>query len=187
MADLTTLAAVKRYLGSEVEGITSVDAILQDLITESSAWVTTQIGRTFATTTVTEPQDGDGTTRLILKQSPVVSITSVTVGTDPAIPQRPNADAGSLGWVKNGNAVDLVGYIFTIGVQNVVIVYVAGEAVPADLEGAVKERVAFKYRRRQNLGMNSISVANESVSYADAAVLAGIEDVLSHYRALVVG
>src|SRR6266498_1375759 len=78
MADLTTLADVRRYLFGNDQTL-DADGILASLITSSSAWVTSRIGRTYGTATVTEPRNGDGTSRMLLLQSPATAVTSVTM------------------------------------------------------------------------------------------------------------
>lgn len=182
MADLTTLEKVRLEIFGNDPAI-EADEILSALITSSSAWVESQIGRTFAApASVTETRNGDGTSRMLLNKSPVASVTSVTVD-GVTVPARATVDG--TGWVYSEGGVDVVGSVFTEGVQNVVFVYSAGVAVPADLEQAVIEHVAFKFRRRNSLGLNATTQGGESVSFDDAAVMAGIRDVIDNYRGMV--
>lgn len=182
MADLTTLDRVKRYLfGNEI--VSDADEVLSDLITSSSAWVERQIGRTFETRTVTETRNGDGTGRMLLDEGPAVSVTSVTVDGE-TVPERAAVDGE--GWVYSDGGVTLVGYEFTRGVQNVVIVYEAGATVPADLEQAVIEHVALRYRDRGREGLGSASMGGEAATYSSAGALAYIMSVLDAHRDLVV-
>lgn len=192
MADLTTLAKAKAQLG--LTEVADMDLeILTTLVTSSSAWVERQLGRPVLSASYTETKDGDGGTRMFLNKcpatddSPPISVTSVTVD-GVAIPSRPavsTSDTNPSGWVLRDYHVDLVGYTFTKGTANVTIAYTVGYTTcPEDLEQAVLEHVAFKYRRRTNLGSGSSSVAGDSVSYTDAGVIAGINDTLDRYRAL---
>lgn len=182
MADLTSIEKVRRYLfGNEVT--LDADEILADLITSSSAWVERQIGRSFGSRSVTETRNGDGTTRMLLDETPATAVTSVTVD-GVVIPARTTV-TGS-GWVLSDDGVDLVGYTFTAGVQNVVFAYTAGETVPADLEQAVIRHVALQFRDRNHDGLASASGGGESASFSAAGSLAFIEGVLDGYRPLVV-
>lgn len=175
MADLTTLAKVNTYLfGSNAP--TEADALLSQLITSSSAWVEARLGQAVLTRTVTETRDGNGTSRMLLAQHPVASVTSVTVdGT--AIAAR--ASVTATGYVLHDGAIELVGYTFTTGTANVVVVYSAGSATcPTDLEQAVIEHVALRYRDRGHVGMASGSVGGESATFSNAGTLAYIEGVI---------
>lgn len=59
--------------------------------------------------------------------------------------------------------------------------------VPEDLELAVIEHVALKYRRRDNVGQASGSSDGGSVSYSDASDWRSILDTVDQYRALGIG
>jgi hypothetical protein len=120
---------------------------------------------------------------MLLDKTPVTAVTSVTVD-GVAIPAR--TVIGGTGWVFSAGGVDLVGYSFTAGIQNVVFVYTAGETVPADLEQAVIEHAALRYRDRDRVGLASQCGGVESVSYSNAGTLAYIEGVIDAYRVLVV-
>jgi len=181
MADLTTLADVRRYLFGNDQTL-DADGILASLITSSSAWVTSRIGRTYGTATVTEPRNGDGTSRMLLLQSPATAVTSVTMDGTALVARATVSDTG---YVLSDNGIDLIGSVFAVGIQNVVFVYTAGEAVPSPVAQATIEHVAFKFKRRENLGRSSASAGGDTVSYADAGVLAGIEDLLAPYKRLV--
>lgn len=118
--DLTTLRRVRDYLGLATH---DADNKLAALITASSAWVLTQLGRPVLSATYTETRDGDGGSSLILRRWPVTSVTSVTVD-GIAIAARTTVTGD--GYVLRDNTLELVGYVFTAGVQNVVVVYRAG-------------------------------------------------------------
>jgi hypothetical protein len=181
MADLTTLTKVKRYIFGNEPALDS-DEVLSDLITSSSAWVERQIGKRYDTHTVTEPRDGDGTTRMVLEQTPTADVTSVTVD-GVIVPKRTAVDGE--GWVYADGAVDLVGYVFTRGVQNIVFVYTAGETVPADVEQAVIRHVALSLFDRNREGLASSS-GDGSATFSPGATLAFIQGVIDLHRELVI-
>lgn len=176
MADLTTKEKVRTQLGMD-ESATDADPILSQLITSSSAWVERRLGQEVLTRTVTETRDGDWTAEIQLQQFPVTAVTSVTVDGE-AIPARATVDGE--GWVLDGRRICLTGYTFDATYpQNVVIVYTAGYATcPSDLEQAVIEHVALRYRDRRRSGLSAESLSGESATYNDAGSLAYIMGVI---------
>lgn len=193
MAILTTITAVRRQLFGN-DQVAESDQILTTLMASSSAWVEQRIGGDLMTGTKTETFDGDGGTRVRLTRShswrpgcPATTITSVTVD-GMAIPARSavsTLDTNPSGYVCRGDCVDLVGYTFTVGVANVVIVYVAGYAtVPTEVEQAVLEHVALRYKDRGHAGVDSSSGGEGSVSYGNAGTLAYLEGALEPYSVM---
>ncbi len=190
MADLTTLAKVKRYLGPEAENTDNANDILSGLITSSSAWVEARIGRPVLQAAYTETRDGHGGTRMILLRYPVATSPELTLTVDgTTVPKRAAVDGE--GWVltdKQIGVLDLVGYVFTQGTQNVVIAYTAGYAtVPTDIEQACIEHVALRYSDRKRVGVDSMSAGGESAQFSNVGALAYIEGVLDPYRDLGAG
>jgi hypothetical protein len=193
MANLTTLEKVRRQIfGNEPE--ISADDILNTLLASSSTWVEREVGGDLMLATITETRDGDGCTRMLLTRShswrpgrPVTTVTSVTVD-GVAIPARPavsSSNANPNGYLYRDDRVDLVGYTFTTGTANVVIVYTAGfVACPTDVEQATLEHVALRYRDRKHTGLESASGGGDSVNYSNAGTLAFIGGVLDSYRVL---
>lgn len=84
----------------------------------------------------------------------------------------------------------LGGYIFERGVQNVVVNYTAGytpitdpdSTIPYDLRQAVVEAISVVFKRRQNLGVSSKTIAGESITYILAQWPASSKAVLSYYQ-----
>ena len=77
MADLTDLATVRQA----ITRLASVsDAEVGRLITEATSIIEGYCNRTFGQATFTETYDATGSGHLWLRQKPVVSITSITVG-----------------------------------------------------------------------------------------------------------
>lgn len=195
MADLTTLAKARmQVFGNDPEP--SADDILSALITSSSAWIEREVGGDLMSASITETRDGDGTCAMLLRQShswrpgrPTTTITSVKVD-GASIPARPavsTTDTNPSGWVYRNDRVELVGYTFSEGTANVVIVYTAGYAAcPADLEQACLEHVAMKFRDRNSVGLASATGGGDSAIYSNAGSLAFIAGVLDSYRAMAV-
>jgi hypothetical protein len=178
---------VKRHLGPETQATIAADEVLEALITSSSTWAEQRIGRPVSQAAYTETRDGHGGTRMILLRYPVAISPELTlVVNGDTIPKRPSVDGE--GWVLSDSAIgilDLVGYVFTGGSQNVVISYTAGYAtIPADLEQAVIEHVALRYADRKRTGIDSMSAGGESAQFGQAGALAYIWSVLDSYREL---
>jgi len=78
---LTTLAIVKARLGIATAN-TSQDALLADLILEADDEIKEYLGQNIEQATYTEFYKGPGSNKLILRQLPVQSITSVHLDSD---------------------------------------------------------------------------------------------------------
>lgn len=136
--DLTTLAAVKAYVSNP-----AADPVLSALIVRESAHIRSILNRgLLVPTTYTQQFSGQGTRQLVLPEWPLLSLTSLVVDgtTIPIAPQinDPLPASVPFGWrfqpwngVPPGQpaVVDLVGYRFFGGFQNVVATYKAGYQV----------------------------------------------------------
>lgn len=160
---LATLAQVKQYIGNASDA--TDDSLLTALIESASARIERDCSRTFDLTQYSEIHDGDGSRRLTVRNSPLVSVSSLIIN-GRTIPQSTafNAD----GWVVASPwGLSLRGqYRFEFGVQNVVITYSAGyPSIPDDLSQACAAMVSLLYKERDRLGLTSKSVGGESISY----------------------
>src|SRR5215469_1463317 len=143
--DLTTLANVKAYLSPPLT-TTADDALLTRLVTSASQFIQTWLGRTIAQTSYSETRNGQGGTRLFLRNRPVVSVVSLTVD---GIAIAPAAGPGQPGYLFDDNSIYLSGTAFTRGQQNVAVTYTAGYvATPPELEQACIALVALRYKER---------------------------------------
>lgn len=179
--DLCVLATVKAWLDIGTAD-TSKDAILSLLITSCSTIIEQWCGRNFYSATYTENYNGTGTTRLILNQLPIQSVASVTIN-DQVIPV--STDPLVYGYMFDVNSIYLVGSAmpslglstgsnvsgnnrFPMGNQNVAVEYTAGYAtIPAAINQAAVDFVAYKFRERSRIGMRSdhIGVSAQGSSY----------------------
>ncbi|MBX4215809.1 phage gp6-like head-tail connector protein [Candidatus Parcubacteria bacterium] len=75
---LITLNELKEYLKVST-GTTGEEQILQALLNSACTWVTNYLGRNLLKQTYVEYYDGDGSVQLVLRNTPVVSITSIYV------------------------------------------------------------------------------------------------------------
>jgi uncharacterized phiE125 gp8 family phage protein len=185
MADLVTLSDVKTYLGITDN---TLDALLSALISAASQFAINSCGRDFTLQTYTnEAYDGPGGSILLLNQMPIVSVASVIVDGVSIAP------AGMLtsGFKFDKNAVYIVGCYgggFTTGLQNVYITYNAGySTIPMDLQYAVIELVAKKYRDKQKPGVGSRHIAGESIVYTGGDMTPSVRTVFAQYEKANVG
>lgn len=143
--DLTTLYEAQNYLDAAPS-----QQVLSGLITRTSRQILTVINRsTIVPHTVTEQFDGTGTRQLVLPSYPIIGSTlnSLTIG-GVSIPISPQTSDSSLSsnfnWgyrfhpsrgVPPGQTavVELVGYVFWPGRQNVVVSYAAGYQVTGEI------------------------------------------------------
>ena len=76
--DLTTLDNVKAWFSPPLTTTTD-DVLLTRLVTSASQFIQTWLGRTIAETAYSETRNGQGGTRLFLRNRPVVTVASLTV------------------------------------------------------------------------------------------------------------
>jgi hypothetical protein len=139
--------------------------------------------RSFERQSYTEIRDGNGQRRLSPLQAPVQSVQGVTIdGT--AIPAVTTANTS--GFFLANRTVFLQGYSFTRGVANVVLTYTAGWLVaPDDVQQAVIELAAMRYRERDRIGMSSVHAANETTSFSLRDMPAQVATLLAQYKRVV--
>ena len=176
--DLISLADVKAYLGGDLQS--NDDAVLSRLIAAASAFLLAAISRPILVQSFSETYDGKGNGRLYLRQTPVISVASLTID---GMPVEQATSPGQPGWRLNGNVILLFGHWFNRSLANVVVAYTAGYATtPADIVEAVAELVGLRYRGRDRLGKTSESMGGmATTSYAQKDVSPFIASVIARY------
>lgn len=191
--NLTTLSQVKALLE-----LTEAD--WDDLVTEIIGAVSIRAAaycnRDFEKKERVEFHNGGGQ-YLYLKGLPVVSIASI-YGSDTW-----EWDAGTL--IPAGDyqllSAGMVGYrsgVWPYGPQALKVTYTGGydpffegpgdppegyNPPPADLEMAVRTQVAYDFRRRKDIGLESVSFPDGSIQkMASGEFLKAVKDVLDRYR-----
>lgn len=165
MADLTTTAKVKSYLGISSS---TFDALIAEMVTNYSALVEDLCNRVFNSATFTEYFDTHrGESKIFLKNYPVTSITSN---------QYRSGTVGSITWsdfnvndyLLNDNGK--ISYMSCLpeSEKYIKVVYVGGYAtLPAGLVQIVTELVAGKFNVRNSDGILSETTEGQSVTYKD--------------------
>lgn len=181
MADLTTLQAVKSWMGLSDP---VMDGVITGLITRVSAQVETYISRSLLTSARVELRDGGGGSVMLLRDQPVQSITSLTIN-DVAVPASTGPGVGGY-WLGSDGSLYLRGFKFTIGRGNVSVEYVAGyDTIPPDVEQCVIESVALAIKRADHVDVSSKSLAGETISYIHTSLTPAAKQVLDQWRRVV--
>jgi len=182
MADLTTLAAAKQWLG-----VTSSDGdqLLARLISASSDYIQTWLNRTFAVAAYTEVRSGVGGDGMAVKAYPIVAVTSVTIDglSIPACTGQTD-----FGYVVNDprTMIFLRGYRYNRGRANVGLSYTAGfTTIPNEIEQACIELVGLRFRDRDRIGVTSKGMAGESISFSQKDFSDAIQTTLTNYKKVV--
>jgi len=195
MAALTTLAAVRQ----SVPRLSAVsDAEIGRLIDEASDVIQAHLNRDFPLSTYTETVDVDGTGRLFVRNLPITSITSVTVGL-PAAPRVLDAATyhfdGTTGEIRGVSSAgffpDTLGYGawgFGNGFQTARIVYIGGYAtVPAAVVGrclSLVNRISGTLALDPSVASKTMGKVSYSLRDASSAMVLDDNDmrILSLFR-----
>ncbi|MEY2864602.1 MAG: hypothetical protein RLY58_2309 [Pseudomonadota bacterium] len=177
---LTTKANVKAFLG--LTNATD-DALLDRLIESASAFIENWLGRQVMAAPAIDHQSGSGKDVLILRDTPVISVESVTVN---GVLLSQATDAAQTGWVVVDDWLVYQHGIWPRGRRNVVIECTVGfSSVPPDIEQAVIDLVALRYKERDRIGHRSKSLAGETVSYMINDLSDFSRSILGSYRRVV--
>jgi len=182
--DLCTLAELKAWLPNQGN---NDDATLQSLISNASLQVLQYIDRPHILASVlgslAESYDGNDSDRLLPRQFPILSVSSVSIDNVP-VPQSTGPVAAGFLW--DSRRILLRGYRFCRGVQNVQLSYTAGySAVPLDLKQDAIEAFALTYRQRVRIGERSNSMNGQvTVSFDMGDVPPRSMAVFNQYRRL---
>ena len=178
MADLVSLDYVKNYLG--ITGVKD-DGLISSLITSESGRFEGLAGGAILNQTITgETWSGDGGTVYFPMLSPVVSVTALTID-DSGVSKRTTTSGD--GWVLERGAVRLVGCRFTKGVSNCSLDYVAGYGAtsPSDVQQAVAEMVATKFKGKDRINVASAQMSGEYATYLTDRLSEAVQSVVDKY------
>ena len=115
--------------------------------------------------------------------TPVVGVTALTIDGNPILP---SPDGIAPGYVFSPSRLALIGGGFRRGLANVLLGYQAGyAAVPPEIEQAVIELAALRYRERDRIGLVSKGLAGETTSFAQKDMPADVATALQRYRKVV--
>src|SRR5882762_10128273 len=182
--DLTTLADVKAWLQTGQNPFPATDdALIQRLITAATQFIQSWLNRQIAVADWLEVRDGTGGQLLVLANSPVTAVLSLSID-GLATPPAP-ADGGfAAGYTFTPTELALRGYVFTRRPQNVIVTYTAGyPATPPDIAQACIELVCLRYRERTRIGEVSKSLGGgETVTFSQKDMPDAVKTLLAQYR-----
>ena len=166
---LCELEEVKLYLGMTV---TTNDTLLEMLIDSASSYIESYTNRIFEIQEYTEIINGTGTNRLPVSYAPIFNVNSVTsiygIGVTPQFTKN-------LIYLTDGT-------IFTEGKMNWTVNYEAGfEEIPYDVRQACIDMVAFKYKEKDRIGINTKTLAGEVISFEKRDLKDHIRSLLANY------
>lgn len=180
MADLTTISAVKAYIGKTDS---ADDALLAALVTAYSQWVRSWTNRDFTVQTYNIWRSGRGGQMLMLPQWPVISINSLVI---EGVPMAAQAVWGSYGYRFTDQAIVIDGAYFPMGSSNINVGFAAGFAtVPTDIAQAVNELVALRYKLRDKMEWSSKTLAGEVVTLVTKDMPSSVATILKQYQNVV--
>lgn len=181
MADLTALGKVKDWLGLESS---DDDALLSRMIIALSGYIQSWLNRSLVSQSHEETRDGNGSRKIMLSNYPISAVVSLTID-GVVIPQAANSQGA--GFMVTPNLIILVGgYVFTRGLQNIVVTYTAGFfTVPAEIEQACIEVIAIRYKERDRIGQVSKSIGGETVSFSQKDFPDSVRTILNNYKKVV--
>lgn len=182
MAELTTLAKVKEYLGIP-DATTDDDALLTRLVTAASDYIETLLNRSFASAQYVQTENGNGRDTIVAADYPVRSVTSLTID-GRAIPEATSPTAAGYQFDEDG--FYLRGYTFTRGVRNVVITYAAGyDTTPPAVEDVAITLVAEKYKYMGRVGEVSKNLGGQIVTFKPSDMTDELKNILRNYQKVV--
>ena len=180
-SDLTTLAAVKAWLG--IGASTADDVVLQTLITAASNYLTSVMSLNILSATYNITRDGPGGYALSVKDYPITAVASVTVD-GVAIPV--SSGPGVVGYRFTEDQIILEGYRFCRGHGNVSATYTAGNATaPVELAQAVVEMVGLAFKEKDRIGHVSKVLAGETVTFTTKDVPPRVQVMINQNQRVV--
>jgi hypothetical protein len=196
--DLTTLATLKQWLPINSSTVTD-DPTIERLITATSQDFMRATNRPdLLLADYTEVRQGDGGHRLVLYHLPIVAVTTLKIAT-VTIPV--SADKIEAGYFFDADIdpervfnLYLIGSVFT-DLAAVQIAYSAGYvqpgetvetgqiALPGDIEQAVIDWCAYRYKQRPNVGATQRRTSEgESVQVAAVDAPPNVLQVIERYK-----
>jgi hypothetical protein len=159
------------------------DALLTRLITAASQFVQSWLGRQIAAADWLELRDGTGGQVMVLANSPVTAILSLSID-GLAIPPAPSDGGFDAGYTFSASELALRGYVFTRRPQNVIVTYTAGyPTAPPDIAQTAIELVCQRYRERSRIGEVSKALGGgETVTFSRKDMSEDVKTALLQYR-----
>jgi Phage gp6-like head-tail connector protein len=180
--DLLLLDDVKDWLGITD---TKSDTLLARLITAQSNYIKQWLQRDIvATSYVNEQYNGNGLSALMLRNWPLLGVSSITVTDTSGISSAYTAadvyfDRRNVFFNDSNNS-------FAKGLGNVSISYQAGfVTTPPAIAQAAIELIAMRYKERDRVGHQSKQVQGDTVSFITKDMPDSVKTLLKQFRNVV--
>lgn len=196
--DFDTLANVKQYIDPNLPSPGPDDNLLQAMITAMSRAMARYCVRNILAQVFTEVRNGTGQSVMRLINWPVVSVTSLTIGT--TIIQAATSPT-TRGYVNDKQFIYFRDGEFCRGLQNISIVYTAGFNTPgmvansATVAGApnlpndfvlgLDYWVKLVYKQRDLMGLKSSGVGPERLDFNLNEMPPALKTMLNPHREVV--
>jgi hypothetical protein len=188
--NLTTLANAMQWLGVTADDDGYIARVLSTISTQIQNWLGFQV----ALSNYSRSFDGQGTRKFFVPDIPLVSVQSLTIDGMP-IPQG-TPGTHRPGFYSNNQSINLIGYCFTRGFQNIQAGYTAGyETIPPDIEQACLDWTKIVYIGGKQIAIPSnvvrVAAGDTSFDYGGTGSVTntktipmppGIYAVLMNYR-----
>ena len=168
----------------------SENTILGDIINGVSALVNSYCKRVFLTTSFTEYYDGNGQRELILRNVPIISISTLyNADANRTFDSSTEVDVSADVLIKKQSGIIELWNneaAFIKGSANIKITYVAGYAlasIPFDIQMAVRLMVAQKYMKYSTREYNhqSQTIGDMTTTYSNEDIPKEAKVILDHY------
>lgn len=173
---LTTIERVREFLATKSTN-TVDEALLERLIASASQFIENWLNRKVLIHTEQVLLDGLGQTELFLPEPNITAIQSISMN---------GQEIQASDYFLVDGEVILERGCFNRGRRNIKVVYEAGfNTVPADIEQAVIDLVALRYKERDRIGIQSKTLAGETVSYFIGDLSPSAKSILQRYKRVI--
>lgn len=183
-----TLAEIQEELQISISETDHNDYLI-NLINRSYKILEAYIGQQIKSKSYTEHYSGDSTGKLLLKNRPINSITSIHEDVERVFGSDRLIDSGNYTFDANSGLVEIFQHDgtgpswFESGVRNIKVIYNAGyDTIPNDLKEAGCKFVAWLFRRSNTAGTVRVSLGGHSEEFDGEKIPKFIKFWLDPYK-----
>jgi hypothetical protein len=159
-----------KYIGITGSQFTAdrMNTLLNSILQSVTIIAEGEIKRPLTVSTVTEYYDGTGTSILILKNYPIIVLTSINMDVNRVFDTSTIVSSSDYYVDSNAGRIELLGgNIWKKGQKNIQVIYSRGwETIPLDLKQAGLELAAIKWKESQ-VGEGRIGIVQTTSKFSD--------------------